>query len=339
MVGNGKVALKVAVRLLERLSESRRHPAVMLRARMEHVQPNVERLQALQRKITLCCERDFTAATRWLQEETAYVTESLITDLQTLATLAGRKAEALPSLRDLLRDLEQLEQEFGTWKYDARHKLLCVSIEPVTLRDIYLGPFEIHLNIGRLSASDPVRGIVVEALDPHPAGSDSGVTHPHVSSGKLCAGDASAAIANALQAGRICDVFIMVRSVLTTYNPSSPYVSLEEWDGIACYNCGYTTSEDNRHYCESCDRDFCGDCFSYCRDCDSSFCIGCLSACHICGDEYCEDCLSCCDRCGQRVCKDCSDGDLCQRCREEEEDEQEEANGEREEAAREVPAA
>ena len=59
----------------------------------------------------------------------------------------------------------------------------------------------------------------VVALDPHPAGSDESVTHPHVRDEQLCAGDAAAAIRSALAGGRICDFFLLVRSVLDRIQP------------------------------------------------------------------------------------------------------------------------
>ena len=61
------------------------------------------------------------------------------------------------------------------------------------------------------------------ALDPHPAALNDAVTHPHVSDERLCTGDAGAAIQAALAAGRVFDFFTLVRSVLVTYNPESPY--------------------------------------------------------------------------------------------------------------------
>ena len=71
----------------------------------------------------------------------------------------------------------------------------------------------------------------------------------------------------ALAGGRICDFFLLVRSVLTCYNPDSAYVSLDNWHGVSCYECGYTTCPDDLSYCTTCDRDFCSDCASYCRRC------------------------------------------------------------------------
>ena len=36
----------------------------------------------------------------------------------------------------------------------------------------------------------------------------------------------------------VADAFLIVRSVLTTYNADSPFVPLTAWDGFNCSNCG-----------------------------------------------------------------------------------------------------
>ncbi len=41
-------------------------------------------------------------------------------------------------------------------------------------------------------------------------------------------------IRTALEQGRLCDFFSLVRSILNTYSPDSPYVSLYDWCGVAC---------------------------------------------------------------------------------------------------------
>ena len=73
------------------------------------------------------------------------------------------------------------------------------------------------------------------------------------------------ALQAALEVGRLCDFFLMVRQVLRTYNPDSPYVSLDNWEGKQCSDCGDFINEDCRCYCELCDRTYCEQCMSVCR--------------------------------------------------------------------------
>ncbi len=41
----------------------------------------------------------------------------------------------------------------------------------------------------------------------------------------------------ALTEGRLLDFFMIVRQVLQTYSPDSPYVSLDDWYGRQCSDC------------------------------------------------------------------------------------------------------
>ena len=63
---------------------------------------------------------------------------------------------------------------------------------------------------------------------------------PMSGTNSLCAGDAGAAIRSALAGGRICDFFLLVRSVLKPIQPPRPLSRWTRWEGTACYDCGYT---------------------------------------------------------------------------------------------------
>ncbi len=108
---------------------------------------------------------------------------------------------------------------------------------------VYLGEFEIQLQLaGQGESHDHEELYRIVAVDPHPATSDESVTHPHVRDECLCAGEAGAAICSALTSGRICDFFLLVRSVLKEYNPKSPFVPLDKWNGICCVGVRRNTS-------------------------------------------------------------------------------------------------
>ena len=211
-------------------------------------------------------------------------------------------------------ELVQIEQELGPLGYDLKERSLSVTTEPIVLDGIHLGPFEIRLEINdipRLYKSPPYHVI---ALEPNPSGSDENVTHPHVSNDQLCEGDGYLSIRKALQEGRLCDFFMMIAQILNTYNPDSPYVSLGDWDGVSCYDCGYRVSSDESYYCESCNYDFCSECSSYCKICDTTLCRGCLSECPDCQEPVCKGCFGVCQGCERAVCEDCID--ICVECNE-----------------------
>ena len=174
-----------------------------------------------------------------------------------------------------------------------------------------------------LYSSSPYRVI---ALEPNPAATDSSITHPHVNAEKLCEGEGSAAIRAAIEEGRICDFFTLVRSILNTYSADSPYVPLADWDGTSCYDCGYTVSSEDRYYCYRCEHDYCSDCSSYCHKCEETVCLGCGGQCSGCEEFLCLNCVSKCQECEGMFCESCLEDGMCENCREEleNEDEQEE---------------
>ena len=169
------------------------------------------------------------------------------------------------------------------------------------------------------------------AQTPNRAASNEEVTHPHVSGNGICAGDAQAPIRVALEQGRLCDAFCLIRSVLTHYGESSPYVPLSEWDGVSCYECGYSTASDNLSLCDQCENEFCSECIGCCELCERNACGSCLERCtrcrkHCCSNcrnrsthserLCCKECLQECSVCGQQVAIDelADDGQTCHAC-------------------------
>ncbi|MCE5328057.1 MAG: hypothetical protein LLG01_16750 [Planctomycetaceae bacterium] len=283
----------------------------------------LEDMQALQRcrsRLDTCLWRGWLGAAKSVAEEFQSLTRNLPHELDQLKSALEHRDGHMPRLRDVFEDLQQLENEFGEIRWCQERKILAVTTEYIVLEDIQLGPFEIRLDISRLNRLPSDRPYSIVALEPHPAASNDSITHPHVSDEILCAGNAGAAIVTTLSTGRICDFFVLVRSVLTTYNPNSPYVSLDRWEGVACEDCGYTVGSDDTYYCTSCEQDYCGDCISSCHNCQDSTCRSCLEECPICGDSYCRSCMTRCPDCRQAICSTCLDNRSCS-CHEEEQEE------------------
>lgn len=237
--------------------------------------------------------------------------------LQQFKNSVSSDETVLPKLSDIFAELSQIDEELGEYQFDLKEKTISVITEPITLDEIAFGQFEIKLflnEISKLYTDSPYRII---ALEPNPAGTDDNVTHPHVSSERLCEGDGHVSIKRSLEQGRLCDFFTMIISILQTYNPDSPYVSLDSWEGISCYDCGYTVSGDDSYYCEYCDHDYCSSCSSYCQICDTTICLGCAYGCPSCNEPVCKECTAECEDCEQTFCKDClTEEGLCQNCEE-----------------------
>jgi hypothetical protein len=267
---------------------------------------SLERLAKFRSAQEKAVARNWPATARRMVRQTAIA----LLDLPRYITDAQRGIQAsqvaVPPLRDLYGEITQLRQEFDGISYSCKDSRLSVTTEAIELRGIYLGEFEIVLDIDRLPSECGSDTFVVRAMDPHPAASNRSITHPHVSDESICPGDAAAAIRAALCSGRVCDAFLMMRSVLLVYNSGSPHVSLENWGGTPCYECGYTVSENDVHWCEACEENFCDDCSAYCHQCSKTVCSGCSTTCPACEEVACRACMTVCDHCGEPVCMVCA---------------------------------
>ncbi len=178
--------------------------------KIEHIVKNTKSFQ-------ITVSRNWVASAKKIQTRTCRNLKDLDNEIDMLKIQLDQKFPSLPKLSDVLAELMQLEDEYGRPQYNWKEKTLSVTTEPIVLEDVALGSFEIRLfldRISRLAADRPYRII---ALDPHPAGTDRSVTHPHVSSQCLCEGDGCLPIRQALEQGRLCDFFSLVMGILNTY--------------------------------------------------------------------------------------------------------------------------
>lgn len=324
--------LKLAHFILAKITRTARAPSERILHSLRELGNLKGVLEKAHQHLVFCSERGWHVAAQFQAERIHGFSNDLLSTANTLNELAqalstGPSVQAQPpSVRDILSDLQQLETEFDHVEIDYRQRTIAVRTEPINLEGRYLGPFEIVLKLADLAHAR--RGAIykVVAIDPHPANTNDAVTHPHVRNEELCEGEATNPLRHALESGRILDFFILVRSVLQTYNSGSPYVSLDDWEGIACHDCGYVASDDDRSYCEGCSHDFCNDCMSYCRSCDTSRCQSCLETCPACDSSTCGRCLLECEECGESVCKSCLENNVCPDCREKAEEPDESAN-------------
>jgi len=313
-----KQLVRVAGRLHEQLQAGTFARLLNLEAQLQQVASGAGQLREVRRKLHLCQQRGWMGPVPRLLSVVERSSRELSYALSGLERAGQAARQRGPSLREIHAELCQAQNEFGSLHYDRRVGELSVVTEPVELEGVYLGPFEIRLEVEGLTEPrhTPYR---VVALDAHPAACNAAVTHPHVSEERLCPGDAGAAVRKALDTGRVCDVFTLVRSVLMTYNSESPYVSLADWYGTTCYECGCMMPPDEVRWCEICGHDYCGECAGYCHRCDETTCLGCLGTCPVCEEPTCTSCMTVCPDCGRDLCGLCLDENLCP-CHEEEEE-------------------
>jgi hypothetical protein len=274
------------------------------------------------RKLQKALSRNWMNAARRCRNMLEISFNNLPLMLNNLEQSIARPEPMLPSLKDLMAEMKQITDELGDIRFNRKEHSLSITTEPITLNGIFLGDFEIRLEVNRIPEMHRCSPFLVIALDPHPAASSDEVTHPHVSSEILCEGDGHTAIREALRQGRLFDFFNMISAILNTYNPSSPYVSLDVWEGTTCYDCGRGLCDDERYYCENCGNDFCESCSACCPSCQETTCISCAGACEICGETICKHCVRKCKECDNMCCKHCIEDGLCNSCIEEKNDEQ-----------------
>lgn len=248
-----------------------------------------------------------------LREELSYRLGDLARQAEQLRVEYARAVDPVPELAEWVRDLRQLESEFATVEVRWPDEVLRVVTEPIVLEDVELGPFAIEFGWDHARRfRGGARAFEVIALEPNPATGRDDVVHPHVEGRRLCAGDATEPLRQAVDEGRLTDAFLIVQSVLTTYNPRSPYVPLAEWDGFRCANCARRAGGGSRYQCEGCNCDLCGECSDSCSRCSDTRCSECLTACDVCDDRFCRSCLI--DAATERlVCNDCRA--TCPQCR------------------------
>lgn len=235
------------------------------------------------------------------------------------------------------QEVVQLYDEFPAVTFLKAEGKLSVETPAITLAGVELGAFSIDFKKDK--SRPTINDFVITALDANPASQNDDVTHPHVKDGDLCTGDATEPIKAALASGRLVDAFLLIQSVLQTYNPNSAYVKLEQWNGTPCSDCSRSVDPEDSYSCNRCGNTLCDHCFSSCSSCSSSFCPGCVRGCASChsdccesclelsegkGNPLCRDCRTNCDRCDKLIGKDELDEEtqLCQACSDQEEEEQ-----------------
>lgn len=318
-----KSLVRTANRIQEGLMKLKNNRYLELMKQLISFAGQLQELTAESRKMGASLVHGWFSAADRCCSRTSRLLNDVSYSISQIQQLTEGPQKKTPKLSLLVEELDQVREEFGGINFDKAENTLSVVTDPIALEDVALGPFRIQLKLDKLSELYKDRPYRVIALNPNPAATDEEVTHPHVSSERLCEGDGCVAISSALEQGRLCDFFLTVRSVLNTYNPDSPYVSLYDWNGEPCYDCGYVVSREDTYYCYYCEHDYCSECSTYCRQCEETVCLGCSEECPHCEELACQNCISKCTECEELCCESCLEDGLCPNCKEETEKENE----------------
>jgi hypothetical protein len=327
---NDRQLIVIAQYIREQLQRLNWYRFAEVQQRISTVIAGLDQLRHTYSTCEICRIQKWDLSANKLTQRILRVVRDLPHPTAELERIATDSTQPLPSLRTIFEELRQLQEEFGKIAYNTDLRTLSVCTDPVELEGCYLGEFEICLVLAELSQLQDVEPYRVIALDPHPAAGNDSVTHPHVSDEHVCLGDAMVPVKRALMTGRICDACHLIKAVLETYNPSSPYISLDQWEGVSCYDCGYITHEEEMFYCQACEHDVCDECVGCCKCCETTYCQSCLRDCPDCEERCCETCLQSCRECGEAACLNCLDDQLCLTCKDEMENNDEEETEENE---------
>ena len=132
------------------------------------------------------------------------------------------------------------------------------------LDDVLIGDLEVTLDLEvfkvqvlNVSADTELRG---------------GYQHPHVDHrGEICWNNHEEMAQAYHREGDFLALRDLIDNLLHTYNPSSPYINLEDWEyglGEACYECGERYHEDDLVYVDAISGSLCPNCRAWCEKCE-----------------------------------------------------------------------
>lgn len=260
-----------------------------------------------------CLEHNYRLAANKISEHINIIVDRICDEAFTikgkLKELAVLETKCGISPKNLMEDLNYLNQSYPSVEF--KKGKLTVKTNEIELEDIALGRFIICLNLSEeLNRTD--NSLRIEAETPNPASRDNSIIHPHIQDKILCTGEGFRLLKDAISQGRIEDFFKIVDSILHTYNESSAYAPLSEWEGTPCGVCSSICDEDNLNSCCNCDSIMCDGCSLFCNCCESSYCAGCynMTSCNYCEESMCGNCAAdnilFCEKCESNICNDCN---------------------------------
>lgn len=317
---NDRELVRVAATIQQILRQLRRDRYTQCVVQLSFMTGRLHDLARYSRRLSTALSRDWFAAAEHSCKSITRQLADIPFFASNLQSALDRRHRHVPAVSEIVEELRALQQEFEDVQFNRQDSALCVVTEPIALEDVDLGRFQMALYLDELGQMYQRTTYRIRALDPNPAANDSAITHPHVSNEVLCEGDGGAALRTAMEEGRLVDFFSMVRSILTTYNPDSPYVPLADWDGTPCCECGYMMDRENAGYCSHCGDPVCEECERVCADCCELLCSHCAGLCEICERSLCRACAKRkCAGCESVCCLSCIEDGLCPDCKQESE--------------------
>jgi len=166
------------------------------------------------------------------------------------------------SVEPLAANLEGLLQETDLLSEDPLE--VAWTLSDVYLESVWIGDLNIVLELEEFRVR-----VYNESADTERRG---GYQHPHVNTnGEVCWNGYDEEARAYHLAGDFLALKDLITNLLQTYNPSSPYITLDDWEngcGDCCADCGERYPEDDLVYIESRSESLCPECRTYCDYCD-----------------------------------------------------------------------
>jgi len=275
--------------------------------KLGHLLEKLEKTTRDAKKLRKALYRKSNGTTRGLLNDLKYNNWKYYNVYERIDAFRIRRGECI-GIKSLVNELIAIDRGFGEIKYNRDDHYISIITSPVTLKDVAFGRFEIRYYI-KGSCFNEYRCI---ALEPHYSKNKPELSHPHVSRGRLCEGEAALPIENAANDGRLYDFFALISQVLHSYTPGDAYQKIDYWDHIRCPDCGRLATEMIK--CPECDTEKCTNCITECDLCCEQICRRCTKYCMFCQGSVCPGCNVRCTKCGVFLCLNCSANGLCPTC-------------------------
>ena len=123
--------VRIAQAIQEQLSSLKINYYSQLQTHMSILLENLGQYQAVQRKLGICTSRGWLAGANRLTRNLIELLRDIPSISSSVEWSIGPCQKQIPSLGDILADLEQAQQEFPTLAYHAEDQILSVITEPI----------------------------------------------------------------------------------------------------------------------------------------------------------------------------------------------------------------
>ena len=128
-----RTVLTVAQLIREQLIGMQPHEADAFDTRLQQLDASYEHLHSLRRKLYKCRQRGLFNAAKRLRLGARYVLADHRLTIEAIERALQPPKQEVPTLHDLVNEMDQLEEEFGQWEYNDNDHGLSVTTEPIEL--------------------------------------------------------------------------------------------------------------------------------------------------------------------------------------------------------------